>query len=404
MAQTLRDAKPHPHKPARANRMTLVQKIIRTAGNVASGSEGARHKLYDLVLHCLENGNEPELREALAQIDRKEAFDELEFTVQQAAGSAFNIILQTTGERLSVELFAIPLVFALEGDQYQEVPQALAGDLLDWLARSFRAHGLKDPGNETVMLGPELWSAQEIYNLPFHKVFKLAHAYGEAIGNRTPIDPEYTLGAAVLPSPIADGDVMLCLRYVIGAFVHAPGSLLPFQDEENENKLEAWTEAVEEHLSQHYDAPVEVFNPDSLYEALENAWFRYHALAASLERGQVLENAQVLPAEVTAVVSLHGGEDDLTQIRIGYSKVDDDGDFELIGGSIWKLAPFDDPAEIAEFLKLSLEDAGIAHVEVVAELQEEAYCEDCGEPTFLSPTEPAAPGLSPLFPASRHLH
>jgi hypothetical protein len=404
MAQTFPDAKRHPHKPARANRMTLVQKITRTAGNVASGSEGARRKLYDLVLQCLENGNEPALREALAQIDNPEAFDELEFTVQQAAVSAFNIILQTTGERLNVELFAIPLVFALEGDQYQEVPPALPGDLTDWLARSFRAHGLKDPGNETVMLGPELWSPQEIYHLPFHKVFELAHAYGEAIGNRTLIDPENTLGATVMPSPIDDGDVMLCLRYVIGAFVHAPGSLLPFQEEENESKLEAWTEAVEARFSQHYGAPVEVFDPDSLYDALENAWFRYHALAATLERTQMLENAQTLPAEVSAVISLHGGEDDLTQIRIGYSRVDEDGDFELIGGSVWKLAPFDDPADIAEFLKLSLEDAGLAQVEIVAELQEEAYCEDCGEPTFLAPTQPAAPGLSPFFPAPRHLH
>ena len=48
--------------------------------------------------------------------------------------------------------------------------------------------------------------------------------------------------------------------------------------------------------------------------------------------------------------------------------------------------------------------SGLAQVEIVAELQEEAYCEDCGEPAFLSPTQPATPDMSTLFPAPRHLH
>lgn len=403
--QHARGARRHRQNPVRSNRMTLVNKMIRAADESARGVEGADDKLYALVRHCLVNGNEPDLWQALAEAaDNEEVFDELEFTVHEAAGSAFNVMLVKSGEHLQVELFAIPLLLAIRSDQYQEVPQALEKDDLDWLTRSFRLHGLKDPDNESVLMAPELWSAEELYNLPFHKVYRLAQAYGEAIGNRTPVDPEAILDTTVEPASVEEGAVTFCLRYVVGAFVHAPDALIPFQEEDNQDKLDAWSEAVEERLGKCYDAPVGVFDPDSLYQALEDGWFQYHGFLLAMERNRLFEDAQALPAEVTAVISLHGTPDHLAQVRVGYARLDEDGEAELIGGSIWPLAPFDDPADIADFLEFSMQEAGIGRVEKVPELQEEAYCEDCGEPTYPRPEKLAAPGPGAFIPASRHLH
>lgn len=220
--------------------------------------------------------------------------------------------------------------------------------------------------------------------------------------NQTDIAPEDILGIQVAPQEIARGQVNTCLRYVVGAFAHPYGSnASSFGKEGTEEKLEAWQDAAAKYLGSQYHCTAEVCTPDTLYEALKDGWFWSHMTSLASQLAEVLRHYRLLPGEITTVISLHAFEDSVYQLHIGYSQLDETGKPKLLGGSIWPMAPFEDPNEVTDSIKQTLENNGIAAVEVVSKVQAGFNGKD-GAP-FLLPPRRNAPDLTGHMPTPTHL-
>jgi hypothetical protein len=301
-----------------------------------------------------------------------------------------------------VKLLAIPLMLTLPHDDYPEVPRALSQEDADWLAQAFAAHGLMDPANEQLLFAPQLWRTAEIVSLPYPKVWALAQGFSMTMADKTPIAPEEILGIQPETQETAPGQVNICLRYVVGAFAYPPGSEPSASGKEDtEAKLEAWQNEAAQYLGSRYHCKAEVCAPDSLYRALEKGWFWCHMSVLGRELTEALHHYRILPAEIAAVISLHVVEEGVCQLHIGYTRYTTAGKPELLGGSIWPVAPFEDPNDVADSIRESLDNNGIAAVEIVGEIQAGFNGQD-GEP-FLRPTRPAAPDPSGHIPAPTHM-
>lgn len=387
--------------PAPSN---LVDAILEAAQGSIKGDIFADDQLLERITDCLEQGDEEAITQAREKAFEMEAADAIKLTARMAAVQAYNATQPGTAETLKVELFAIPVMFVLPADKFPEVPRAISPEETRWLAKSFEAHGLKHPEQELILIAPQLWSALEIHHLPYCKVYELTQAFGEAIANQSPIDPEKILGINVAQLSPAPGKTLFSLRYLIGAFAHRITGELPLGEKENDEKLDAWRKEVETHLEQQFGCSCEVFYPATLYRGLEEGWFHYHAFRIAMEQAQIFRKARVLPGEIIAVISLHTSESAATQVRIGYSRYTDAGKPELVGGSIWPLAPFDNPGDIAEFFKEAMERDGMRAVEIVAAPQKDDSDDDDEFTTFLPPSSPASPDGVATLPASKHMH
>lgn len=382
----------------------LADAILEAAQATVKGEFFADDKLLEQITNCLKHGDEEAITQARENAIDMEAADVIKSTARMAAVHAYNVTRPGTGEKLEVELFVIPVMLVLPAGKFQEVPRAVTPEETRWLVKSFEAHGLKHPEQELMLIAPQLWSALEIHHLPYCKVYGLAQAFGEAIANESPIDPEKILGQNVAPLSPVPGKTHFSLRYLIGAFAHGITDELSFDKKENDEKLDAWRKKVEEHLEQQFGCSCEVFYPASLYRGLESGWFYYHAFRTAMEQALIFRKARVLPGEIIAVISLHATESALTQIRIGYSRYTDAGKPELVGGSVWPLAPFDNPTDIAEFLKEAMERDGLRAVEIVAAPQKDDSADDGEFTTFLPPSSPVSPDKVASLPASKHMH
>jgi hypothetical protein len=382
----------------------LSDAILEAAQASVKGDVFADDKLLEQITGCLERGDEEAIAQARENAIDMEVADAIKLTTRMAAVQAYNATRPGTTETLKVELFVIPIMMVLPAGKFQEVPRAITLEETRWLVQSFEAQGLKHPEQELMLIAPQLWNALEIYHLPYGKVHELTQAFGEAITNQSPIDVEKILGTNVSQQSPAPGKTLFSLRYLIGAFAHRVLDELSFDKKENDEMLDAWRKVAEEHLEQQFGCSCEVFYPTTLYRGLESGWFYYHAFRIAMEQALTFRKARVLPGEIIAVISLHTSESAATQVRIGYSRYTGAGTPELIGGSVWPLAPFDKPGDIAEFFKEALERDGLRAVEIVAAPQIDDSSDEEGSTTFLPPSSPAAPGGIAPLPASKHMH
>lgn len=382
----------------------LADAILEAAQGTVKGEFFAGDKLLEQITACLKQGDEEAINRAREKAFEMEVADAIKLTARMATVHAYNVTQPGTREKLEVELFAIPVMFVLPADKFQEVPRAITPEETRWLVKSFEAQGLKHPEQELMLIAPQLWSALEIHHLPYCQVYELAQAFGEAIATQSPIDTEKILGMNVTQLSPAPGKTHFSLRYLIGAFAHRITDELSFAKKENDEQLDTWRKGAEEHLEQQFGCSCEVFYPATLYRGLEEGWFHYHAFRIAMEQAHTFRKARVLPGEIIAVISLHTSESAPTQIRIGYSRYTDAGTPELVGGSVWPLAPFDNPADIAEFFKEAMERDGLRAVEIVAAPQKDDSGDEAEFTTFLPPSSPASPDGVAALPASKHMH
>lgn len=379
-----------------------AERLVKVAQAAINGEPDAERELQWVITQFLSRGCDELISQAQEKSGSQALASKIGETTRVVAINAIQRHGPEKADILQCKLMAIPLVLTLPDSEYTEVPRALSQEDIDWLTQSFVAHGLMDPASEQMLLAPQLWRTQDIDDLPYSKVWSLAQAFGKAMTDQTAIDPEAVLGIQVAPQEIAPDKVNTCLRYVIGAFAHPYGSEpSTLAKDDTGAKIEAWQQEAANYLGNQYRCKAGVCAPDSLYKALLDGWFWSHMSSLASQFSEVLGHYRVLPGEMTAVISLHFIEEDVYQLHIGYSRYTEAGKPELLGGSIWPLAPFEEPTETAENIRQALESNGVAAVEISGEIQNGFNSTD-GAP-FLLPTQQAAPDPSGHMPAPTHL-
>lgn len=304
----------------RASIMHQPEKLAHYADRLGRGDMGnADEKAQALIDWALANGKDKFLQQALDLVETEAGLEELRdlitFTASvehyEVAGEA--VVREV--ESICVELFAVPIILSLDAAQYSSVP--LDVPELDWLTTSFREYGLKDPVDERLSLTGHLWSQDELNSISFPQVRYMAGLLRDRL-----LEPDKHQEVLILPGmpfkkvAIPDNSTGLFLRFLVGIMIYPDDVELPFLREENNEQKGEWAEAASERLSRVLNCNTLVLAPDNFYTAQAIAVTEFQMTGLLLQMDTALHNAGLAPEAAQVVISAHGEDEEVSELRI----------------------------------------------------------------------------------------
>lgn len=386
----------------RASVMPQPEKLAYYADRLGRGDTGnAEEKAQALIDWALANGKDKFLQQALDLVSTEAGLEELwDLITFTASVEHYEAAGEATGHEIGsicVELFAVPIILSLDADQHSSVP--LDVPELGWLTASFREYGLKDPADESLSLTGHLWSLDELNSMEFSQVRYLADLLRDHL-----LEPDKHQETLILPGmpfkkvAIPDHSNGLFLRFLVGIMVYPGDVELPFLCEENKEQKAKWTEAVSERLSKALSSNVLVLAPDNFYTTQAIAVTEFRITGLILQTSAALHNASLVPEAVQVVISAHGEDEEVSELRIAVYAPDVPE--KPLFGQVWELTQFEGAEEVAELIVDALNTHGIKDVMAIEDILPLENDLRTGGPRYARPAPKAT--VVPINTGSKH--
>lgn len=329
----------------------------------------------------------------MAAMDALLKFIEFEISLQEFS--------HADGVTFNSTLFAIPVNITCAHDLGCSMIEG-GLDSFNAFTALMRKHKLIKP-SDTLILIPETYTANELVNISYKKVYSLSQSIIESVDEKGHGNFKLSkLGfSEKYRKEELENELPTKLRFVVGLVLSYEEDWNYLDEDTLRDEYDQGTDLVEKY-GEHLDAFMEdatesvysCFNldpekshaqvgvPNLLFEAVTTGMTDKEDFAMHIHLAIGLGEADIEPEETEAILGLFGNTENDTVSEIRVSVLDNNG--KLVVGHTRELLMHEEMPEIISDLAEQLKGAGFGKVTVINGLFDAVYCDCCNNPVYFS--------------------